>query len=447
MKKKILGVLLTLVLAVTGFGLVGCGGGSNPAPGPEPAPEVSYDDDTTPVAIEDTGLAFYLSVPDIEFEEEGEEPEYVAYVDEITEEVEDLVIPAYVTDGEFVYKVVRIENLVFTIDNVDDFNYTGVNEFALGVKTITIPSTVEEIYSEAFVGSYTDDETNEDVLCFMENLEQIIFNNRTTQISGLIDVVFNLFENPNFPYYQNLVDKIFADKLNMSVEELYETVYNEEPTEALLEMYEQSRTEAFEPFFTCDNDLYYLGNPGNPYMMLVRAGETYFPGEELDEGEELVATVNEQCVIIVESAFENSSITGVILPDGLVEVGDHAFWGSNISEIIIPDTVERIGQHSFNGCENADTLYLSSQITDINLMFYFSGCGFDIVYINNADFGTYLGTILNDGATVYVLKEVFDNNEDILTANNGFARLEVDGYEEYNGNTYVAFSYYEPPML
>ena len=456
MKKKILGVLLTLVLAVTGFGLVGCGGGSNPAPGPGPGPvvpEVSYDDDTTPVPIDETGLLFDLWTTE-EMEEDGWEniSDYnQACVYAVTEEVVDLVIPAYVTDGENTYRVTWVSNLLFTIDNIDDYRdtgvFTGVNEFALGVKTITIPSTVEEIYSEAFVGSYTDDETNEDVLCFMENLEQIIFNNRTTQISGLIDVVFNLFENPNFPYYQNLVDKIFADKLNMSVEELYETVYNEEPTEALLEMYEQSRTEAFEPFFTCDNDLYYLGNPGNPYMMLVRAGETYFPGEELDEGEELIAVINDNCKIILDYAFDGNVITGVVLPSGLVEVGDHAFWGSNISEIIIPDTVERIGQNSFNGCENADTLYLSSQITDINLMFYFSGCGFDIVYINNADFGTYLGTILNDGATVYVLKEIFDNNEDILTANNGFARLEVDGYEEYNGNTYVAFSYYEPPML
>ena len=433
MKKKIFGILLTLVLAVTGFGLVGCGGGNNPAPGPgpEPAPEVSYDDDTTPVPIEDTGLAFCLSVPDIEFEEEGEEPECVAMVDAITEEVEDLVIPAYVTDGEHTYKVVEIENLLFTIDNPDDFNFTGVNELAMGVKTITIPSTVDHIDSESFASWCSDEETSEDVLFYMENLEQIILNNRTTIIEGLYDAMPNLFDKA--------LDKIFAAKLNVSLEEL-EEIYNEEPTEDLLEMYEQSRKEVLEQFFAVEDDICYIGNPGNPYMMLVRAGETYYP-EELGEDEELVATINEKCVVIYDFAFSNSKITSVVLPNGLVTIGRDAFSCTWLKEIILPDTVEYIDEHSFSNLDFAETLYMSEGITDINFRNCFWCCWVDKLYINNAelyDHSTYFTAVVSDGGNIYILKTVFDNNEDILTDQSGYTRLED---EEYNGRMYVVFNY------
>ena len=436
MKNKIFGVLIALVLAVTGFGLVGCGGGSNPAPGPgpEPAPEVSYDDDTTPVAIDETGLLFEcipyddVNVENIEYYN-LQEGEGIAFVWSVTQEVTDLVIPAYVTDGEEVYKVVEIQNLLFAIDNVDDINYTMYNELVSNIKTITIPSTVVWVDGGAFADSYTDDETNEDVSVFMENLEQIILNNRETLLS------INLW---------SYVDFIAAKSLDMTVNEYCDAEWTEELANAqynaMVEICNYDEAE----------DLFYLGNPGNPYMLLVYAGVTYYPYEELGEDEELVANVNENCKVIGQEAFNSSAVTKVILPNGLVTIGDYAFYFcEKLENIIIPDTVTSIGQYSFNSCISASVLYVSEQITDINsdinFWDYFEH-GFDKIYINNAelyDFETHFYTCLKYGATLYILKDVYDNNEDILSDQYGtFARIDED--EEYNGKLYAAFGYYPP---
>ena len=417
MKNKIFGVLLTLVLAVTGFGLVGCGGGNNPAPGPgpEPAPEVSYDDDTTPVAIDETGLLFDLWTPE-KMEEAGWEEEWTtdynqAFVYAVTEEVVDLVIPAYVTDSENTYRVTWVSNLLFTIDNIDDYRdtgvFTGVNEFALGIKTITIPSTVEGVNSISGYYSYQetqgDDESWVGEYYYLESLEAIILNNRTEEID-IYDCIWDWFEDYLEKEYPNGGD---------------EDEYNE-----LLEEFQGK-------FFTYDeeNDLYYLGNPGNPYMMLVRAGETYFPGEELDEGEELVATVNEGCKIIGAWAFEGASLTGIIVPDGLVTIGYGAFCDSVLKEITLPEGLENIGGEAFNNCNNLEELVIPSTVK--KLLYNCINTGYTNVLINSAELIE--NDLIYKFERFYVLTEVCDDA--IIGDSEGvhFEKTdsEVDGYNCY----------------
>lgn len=57
-------------------------------------------------------------------------------------------------------------------------------------------------------------------------------------------------------------------------------------------------------------------------------------------------------VKILDSAFAgNTSLTKVILPEGLIEIGSSAFKGcSALSAIVIPNTVELIGEGAFAGC-------------------------------------------------------------------------------------------------
>ena len=366
MKKKILGVLLTLVLAVTGFGLVGCGGGSNPAPGPGPGPAVSYDDDTTPVDIDETGLLFGLYTTEM-MEADGWEdhPDYnQAFVCAMTEDVEDLVIPAYVTDGEHTYRVVGIENLIMTIDNVEDQNYIGINEQALGVKTITIPSTVEYF---AGVASWWIEE----FVC-MENLESIILNNRTTAIN-IRDTLWELedmFEYLEFP----------------------EGVNNDEEWNALC-------VEVFNQFGTYDeeNDLFYMGNPSNPYMVLVTAGNSYWG--EPPEGEfEIVANVNENCKVIGDCAISGSHVTGVVLPEGLKTIGDGAFYECrHLAEIELPNGLKYIGRQAFFYCNGIEYIEIPTSVeymgrdvvsnfstilyVDHDLVEYLPYCGASVIYV------------------------------------------------------------------
>ena len=335
MKKKIFGVLIALVLAVTGFGLVGCGGNKQtpaPGPGPEPAPEVSYDDDTTPVPIDETGLLLQLVpcgdvyVDDIEWyglqEDEG-----MAFVWGVTQEVTDLVIPAYVTDGEEVYKVVEIDDLVMEVDPENNYSWTGnASEYAAGIETITIPSTV--IYVDGFAAWYDyQDPANNDVWLtdyyYLENLEAIILNNRTEAIYYLNGTFWNICDT--------IIELTYPDG-DATDEDM--RAIDEEVLQKLLNYDEE-------------NDLYYLGNPGNPYMYLFVAGNSYFPEEDLGDGEELVANVNEDCVVI----------------------GEGAFIGSPLTEINVPSTLKTIGNWAFGECNYLTNMVITSNMTswsDVN---------------------------------------------------------------------------------
>lgn len=59
-------------------------------------------------------------------------------------------------------------------------------------------------------------------------------------------------------------------------------------------------------------------------------------------------TVPDWVTAIGDCAFSNSyGLKGVILPDGLVSIGDSAFMASGIQEIVIPDSVTHIGESAF----------------------------------------------------------------------------------------------------
>ena len=67
------------------------------------------------------------------------------------------------------------------------------------------------------------------------------------------------------------------------------------------------------------------------------------------------------------SAFENSKVTSVILPDSVVSIGPHAFSNcSNLSAITIPDTVTSIGTQCFYLCEGLKSVSLPAGLTDID---------------------------------------------------------------------------------
>ena len=425
MKNKIFGVLIALVLAVTGFGLVGCGGGSNPAPGPgpEPAPEVSYDDDTTPVDVDGSGFLFDLWTVE-RMEEDGwwDYPDYnQAFVYAITEEAENLVIPAYVTDGENEYRVTYVYNLVCTIDNVENHNYIGVNEQAQSVKTITIPSTVEEFYGIANWYDHQEDPEDEESEwisepVYMENLESIILNNRTTDINlryaanDLMDAILEI-EDPEGNFTEEERDAVYVTVLNQFC------TYDEE------------------------NDMYYIGNPSNPYMLLLTAGDSYW--EELPEGEfEIVANVNEDCKVIGNYAFGNSNITGVVLPEGLKTIGQGAFNNCYyLTEVELPDGLKYIGSEAFFYCNDLEYIEIPTTVEYIGWHIVSEGT---VLYVDH-DLVEYLPDC--GALVVYVLKTLvdaaeegvypFDNYEPCMTydeeAEENVARIETHNNKEYYG--------------
>ena len=366
MKRKIFGILLTLVLAVTGFGLVGCGGGNTPAPapgpGPEPGPEVTYDDDTTPVSMEESVFMFTEPVSSLKTPEDGdeEEEEFFVGICGLKEAVSEAVIPAYVEDEDNnVYKVSYLDEYALTVDGAPEVELlTEVDDEEEVLVKVTIPSTVEYISDNAFAG------------CI--ELQEIVLNNRETVI-----------QNFNFALKYLLVE--FMDN-GYDEDEVYELMNTEEEADGLL----------------------YLGNPQNPYMYLVTvAGDVYYESPErfvypdgaVDTTDGLEVTVNENCLIIGEEAFCDTNVTKVNLPEGLLAIGDYAFdecW--NLDELVIPASVKHLGSWVVYGT----ALYIDSANLAEDLQ-------------NNGDF--------------YILKDIVDDAEED-TYSFGYIVLESDYDEE-----------------
>ena len=78
----------------------------------------------------------------------------------------------------------------------------------------------------------------------------------------------------------------------------------------------------------------------------------------------------------------SSSISSIILPEGVTSIGDHAFYGcSNLTSITIPESVTSIGRSAFYKCSSLtsitlpeslasieyETFYLCSRLTSINI--------------------------------------------------------------------------------
>ena len=61
--------------------------------------------------------------------------------------------------------------------------------------------------------------------------------------------------------------------------------------------------------------------------------------------------------VIPQGAFNGSGIENIVLPNGIISIGNHAFSGCLFTDIVIPDTVVSIGYQAFYGCVVLETIY------------------------------------------------------------------------------------------
>ncbi len=76
-----------------------------------------------------------------------------------------------------------------------------------------------------------------------------------------------------------------------------------------------------------------------------------------------------------------SSITSVIIEEGVTSIGDYAFYGcDSITRIDLPDGLTTIGSYAFDGCSALDSLDFPSSVQSFG-SHVFSGCVFDTIVI------------------------------------------------------------------
>ena len=68
---------------------------------------------------------------------------------------------------------------------------------------------------------------------------------------------------------------------------------------------------------------------------------------------------------IGKSAFENSVVTTISLPEGITTIADLAFNSSSLTSIILPEGVETIGNAVFRNCNSLTTVTLPSTLNSI----------------------------------------------------------------------------------
>lgn len=98
--------------------------------------------------------------------------------------------------------------------------------------------------------------------------------------------------------------------------------------------------------YTEENGARYLGNAGNPYLVLCR-----FTSDDINS-----FAIKKGTKCIGEYAFSNcGNLTNITVPDGVVFIGECAFNGCSFTEITIPDSVTECGYNVFAGCEKLKT--------------------------------------------------------------------------------------------
>ena len=121
------------------------------------------------------------------------------------------------------------------------------------------------------------------------------------------------------------------------------------------------------------NNIYYLGNENNPYVVLVQPNSTSISSCE----------INKQCKIIeCEAFYQCRSLESIIIPDNVVAIGAYAFCRcTSLKSVAIGNSTTTIGRYAFESCDSLKTITMPSSVTDIDTC-AFSNCNIQYIYYN-----------------------------------------------------------------
>ena len=118
------------------------------------------------------------------------------------------------------------------------------------------------------------------------------------------------------------------------------------------------------------NDMRYLGNSKNPYLVLVGG----IPNT-------MAVEVHRNTKLLGNYCFYNlKGLTSVTLPNGVINIGDSAFYNCRkLAHIKIPNSVTSIGNKAFYNCSSLETAVIPKSVTNIGEHAFY-GCTELIIY-------------------------------------------------------------------
>ncbi len=76
-------------------------------------------------------------------------------------------------------------------------------------------------------------------------------------------------------------------------------------------------------------------------------------------------TIVDGKIVADQAYYKNNSLTRVLLPTGIEEIGQFAFARSSIKEVVIPEGVKTISYGAFYHCDNLEKVYLPNTIENV----------------------------------------------------------------------------------
>ena len=128
----------------------------------------------------------------------------------------------------------------------------------------------------------------------------------------------------------------------------------------------------------------------------------------------------------------NNSLTSIIIPDGVTNIGDSTFSGfNNLTSVSIPDSVTSIGKRAFYMCKALDDIKIKNKVTSIGEE-AFRGCS-SLTSITIPDSVTSIGEGAFCGCSGLMSIEVNENNIKYDSRDNSKAIIDKNTNELIRG--------------
>lgn len=197
-------------------------------------------------------------------------------------------------------------------------------------------------------------------------------------------------------------------------------------------------------FNSCDSLSYnaygnakYLGNPDDPYIVLVTATSTGITSCE----------INADTSFILSSAFKNCvQLTSIEIPENVTSIGDYAFaYCAQLTSIEIPGSVATISDGAFEGCTSLTDVKIGDGVKEISY-YAFQGC----TSLKTVTFGDSIETIypyafsgceslesvILPDSVIYIETEAFYGCESLKSVTLGNNVTSIGNYA-FSGSPYL----------